>query len=327
MINRIKGKMYALFFWQTRIGDVLNSLYGLRIFIGNSFTDSKLKSKENYAAFLTKQYHIIEKGLALPSPRKNFGKAKIVKLIAVATEYRTTYGNDGLTASIMEALASYLVKNDSLATDDPVFYKAIHSFVSTSSYDATGGVTRIDLNELKDAVGIDFKRFVESRASVRNFSDKEVSSEDIVNAVSLARNAPSVCNRQSWKLHYFSDRTTMDKLLKIQNGNNGFGDSINKLLIVTVDTHRFTRLEGNQIFIDGGLFSMNLLLALHSMQIGACCLNTCVPYTDEIEIKKIGEIESSERLIMMMGIGRLKDNYKVALSQKLEADQIITIHE
>ena len=71
---------------------------------------------------------------------------------------------------------------------------------------------------------------------------------------------------------------------------------------------------------------MNLLLALHSMQIGACCLNTCVPYTDEIEIKKIDGIASYERLIMIMGIDRLKDNYKVALSKKLEAIELFVQH-
>jgi len=114
--------------------------------------------------------------------------------------------------------------------------------------------------------------------------------------------------------------------LKIQNGNGGFGDSINKLLVVTVDTNRFTKLEGNQIFVDGGLFSMNLLLAMHSMQIGACCLNTCLPYVDEKKIKNIGHIDSSERLIMMMGIGRLKDNFEVALSKKIGVNQIVTKH-
>ena len=114
----------------------------------------------------------------------------------------------------------------------------------------------------------------------------------------------------------------MNTILNLQNGNNGFTETINKLLIITADTKKFTKLESNQVFVDGGLFAMNLLLALHAQNIASCCLNTCLPYVDEKKIKRIGNIPNSERLIMMIGIGKQKDSFEVAISERVAVEQI-----
>ena len=88
----------------------------------------------------------------------------------------------------------------------------------------------------------------------------------------------------------------------------------------------FTNFESNQAFIDGGLFSMNLLLAIHAAGLGACCLNTCYPSTKENEVKKVAGIPQNERLIMMIAVGSLKDNYSVAYSPRNPTDEIYVSH-
>src|SRR5690606_2840615 len=126
--------------------------------------------------------------------------------------------------------------------------------------------------------------------------------ETIRDIVDIAKSAPSVCNRQGWKAHCYSDKLKIKELLSYQNGNAGFTDVIDKLLIVTADAKAFTNYESNQIFIDGGLFSMNILLAIHAAGLGACPLNTCYPYFIEKKVKLASEIPDNERLIMMIGI-------------------------
>nr|WP_244962219.1 nitroreductase family protein [Algibacter amylolyticus] len=175
-------------------------------------------------------------------------------------------------------------------------------------------------------MSLPFESFVKSRFSIRDFSSEDVDVETIKRAVNIAKHAPSVCNRQSWKAHVYTKEEQILSLLKIQGGNNGFTKSINKLIIVTTNIKAFTTLENNQIFIDGGLFSMNLVLALHSQGIGACCLNTCFPFTSEKNVKSVGNIDANERLIMMIGIGNIKDNYKVAISKKKDLNEIIKIN-
>jgi nitroreductase len=325
-INKIKNKVHAIIYWQSNIGEIVNKFYDLKIFYKYYFTERKLKSKKNYQAFLTKQYHIVEKGLSLPEPRKGFGKPKIKLLITKSLEYQKKFGWDILINNIQGALNQYLERNYELEVNDSDFYLFIKRYLTITNGISNGGVKKMNVNALKETVNINYEKFVKSRTSVRNFSKEEIFDSEIFKAVEMARFTPSVCNRQSWKLYYFKDEKTKKELLNLQGGNSGFTDSINKLLIVTTDVRCFTKLESNQVYTDGGLFSMNLLLSLHSLEIGSCCLNTCVPYTVEKKIKLIGKIPEYERLIMMVGIGKLNSDFEVAISDKLQPQEIIIIN-
>lgn len=142
----------------------------------------------------------------------------------------------------------------------------------------------------------------------------------------MAKNTPSVCNRQGWFVHVYSEKAKIQELLSYQNGNAGFNESINKLLIVTGNAKAFTFSESNQLFIDGGLFSMNILLAIHAAGYGACPLNTCYPAYFEKRVKRGANISDEERLIMMVGVGALKKEYSVAFSNKFALDNILIEH-
>ncbi|MBC7642934.1 MAG: nitroreductase family protein [Flavobacterium sp.] len=326
MIQKIKAKIYAICFWQTGFGEILNKIVDLKIFYQYSFTEKKQNSQESLRAFLTKQYHIIEKGLALPNPRAGFGKPKIELLIYKSNNYIAQYGSDDLIINIKETLKSYLNKNQNLEKSDLIFYKLTSNFVANISTSKNGGTKFVTKSEIKNSINLDFESFIKSRSSVRNFDESNILPEKIQKAVELARFAPSVCNRQSWKLHYYKDKKLKNELLKLQAGSNGFTDSINQLLIITTDTKNFTKLESNQVYVDGGLFAMSLLLSLHSQEIASCCLNTCVTYVVEQKIKKLGKIPKSQKLIMMVGIGNFKENYEVAISNRFAVNEILTQH-
>jgi len=328
MIDRIKSKIHALIFWQTSAGDFFNQMYGLRVFYRNSFAKTKFRSKKSLRAFLIKQYHIVEKGLSLPEPRLAFGRPKIQLLMDKCSLYVEKYGEDDLTETIKACLLEYVdfnKKNEVDITDD--FFKRVINF-SKNARDVRkqGGTIDVSKSELEIKTAIDFESFVKSRFSIRDFDTKELEISKIQKAVEIAKYAPSVCNRQSWAAHVFTKKEEILELLRIQGGSNGFTESINKLVIITTDTRSFTTLESNQVFVDGGLFAMNLVLALHSQGIGGCCLNTCFPYTMEKKVKKIGGIPKNERLIMMMGIGNLKESYKVAISKKKDIDEVLFVH-
>ena len=67
--------------------EFLNSLYDLKNFLRYSFKVEKLENKDHYVAFLTKQYHTVEKGFALPEPRLGFGNDKIIDLLNLTPIY------------------------------------------------------------------------------------------------------------------------------------------------------------------------------------------------------------------------------------------------
>lgn len=324
LTNRYNG----LVFGRTRLGDIFNAIYTTRLFLKYSFSQNHLSKKDNLKSFLIKQYHIIEKGMALPNPRENFGIAKINVLLAKADRFEEKYGfDDEISTPIRNCLTEYLENNKTLESVNKNLHTKIKSFIEKySSTNTFGGTKNLDINKLRELASIDFKSFVETRTSIRDFKEELVNVEDIKQAIEIARNTPSVCNRQNWKLHYYDNKDLKNELLGLQHGNNGFTDSIQGLFIVTSDMYGFTRLEQNQVFVDGGLISMNLVLALHNVGIGSCCLNTCFPYTRENKIKQVGNIPKNERLIMMIGVGYWKDNFKVAYSKKKGVNEILRLH-
>ncbi|CAN8142746.1 Nitroreductase [uncultured Thiomicrorhabdus sp.] len=277
--------------------------------------------------YLTKQYHIVEKGLALPNPRPGFGFEKINILLTKGNFYKDKYGCSNLTSAIANCLKSYLDFNAKVNFDLKDNYKTrIERFIIDCKSENPGGVKIISKEEMDEKRQASFSEFVKSRHSVRDFSDVPVSEESIISSIELAKFAPSVCNRQAWKAHVYSDKSKIVKLLEIQNGNGGFTDCVDTLIIVTGDIKGFSKYESNQIFVDGGLFSMNLMLALHHNGLGSCPLNTCFPYIVEKKVKNMAGIPEHERLVMMIAVGNLKDEYRVAISARKSNGELLEFH-
>jgi nitroreductase len=132
-------------------------------------------------------------------------------------------------------------------------------------------------------------------------------------AVTLAQKSPSVCNRQAWKVHVITAEDEKRKVLDLQNGSRGFGDQANKVLIVTVELGNFLTVgERNQGWVDGGMFAMSLVYALHSLGLGTCCLNWAVRHERDRQLKHEVDISNSESIIMMIAVGHLPDEFPVA---------------
>ena len=157
-------KVHALIFWQTSLGDLANNMYGLKLFYRYSFKKNSFKSKESEIAFLTKQYHIVEKGLALPNPRLGFGKEKINLLLDKSRTYEIKHGEDKLVISIKNCLSEYIEfnkKND--IKIEGHYFDSILNFIGSSKQLEQGGTISINKNELKEIMAIPFEEFVKSR--------------------------------------------------------------------------------------------------------------------------------------------------------------------
>ena len=78
----------------------------------------------------------------------------------------------------------------------------------------------------------------------------------IEKAIALARNAPSVCNRQSVEVILVNNKDVAQSILTIQSGMNATAENVNQILIITSEIGSFiSPVERNQMFIDGGIFA------------------------------------------------------------------------
>ncbi|MGD6794159.1 nitroreductase family protein [Metabacillus indicus] len=281
-------------------------------------------------AQITAKYHVIEKGLSMPKPRVGFGKDKVSLLISLLERY-IGLGYSTETTQIKAAvkvLFEYFEFNDGV-NDDHTLKLKIRANNLIKNYkvdDNVGGIVITNREEFLAKTNDNFKEFAFSRHSVRNFSDKPVDLNLLIEAIEIAQKTPSVCNRQSSRVYIIKDKEKVKEALSLQNGNRGFGHLIDKVLIVTSDLNAFKGLiERNQSFIDGGMYSMSLLYALHYQGLGACALNWSVGKGKDIKLRKALGIQGSENIMMMIGVGNLPDKLSIPISKRKDINEITTI--
>jgi nitroreductase len=294
------------------------------------FVGSTLASKNSLEAFIIKEYHAVEKGLSLPNPRLEFGKARIERLVEVLKSYLKQYPFNETIQIALETLEEYKEFNNSrgVFTDDlDSQLNELKSYIELFKNERKGGTKLVSKSEVFNATNIAFSEFVRARHSIRDFSEEKVDERIVLDAINDARFTPSVCNRQAWKVYLILDdnKALIDRYLNVQNGNKGFGDDIKCLLVVTGRVSSFFEYERNQIYVDGGMFAMSLVYALHARGLGSCCLNTSYKGRELIDFLNVHPLDADTVPIMFIAVGHLKENYRVACSYRKPLDEIVTV--
>ncbi|QNG61774.1 nitroreductase family protein [Bacillus sp. PAMC26568] len=318
-----ESKLYVLL---TFLGDYL---YDLLNFLKYSAVFNRTKSQEHFQGSLIYYYHKIEKGLALPTPRVGFGKEHVNYLTKLVENYSRKYEWDETSIIALNCLNSYYEFNKDNGLDLYHLYEKLNklsSSVPPTKRIKTGGVLKISRDEVVNQT-IDFKKFANSRYSIRNFSPEKVPLKSIEEAIEISQKTPSVCNRQASRVYVYQNDNIKNEILKYQNGNAGFGESASSILLVTSKLEYFTGPhERNQSYIDGGMYAMSLIYALHSMGIGTCPLNLALGSKISKKLKKAANIPESETLVMMIAVGNIPDKLKVAVSHRRKATDVMKVY-
>jgi nitroreductase len=280
-------------------------------------------------ALMSIDSHRIEKGLSLPSTRPGFGRDVVLRLARYSEEHRARDLSRGPSERAASALRAYLHFHDENGLSEPWMdgVRTIaepHSLTHESHLCGTVTVHRTDVLA---AIPADIDRFFSARHSVRQFAPGPVSDVEIDRALTIAIRTPSVCNRQSWRVHDYATPEDITAVLAYQNGNRGFGQDIARLLIVATDLRTFTKPgERYQCWIDGGLFAMSLVYGLQSLGLGTCTLNCSTEWRRDVALRRAAAIPSHEAVIMMIGVGRLRETYRVARSPRRDPSEFHVKH-
>lgn len=291
----------------------------------------KYDEKEHIQGLLSMNTHIIEKGLTMPGMRPGFGQEVIIRLITLCHDW-SKYNDrtDFFYVQAVRTVLEYSQVHDGLKYSfEKPFAAALEAFV-----DGHKEMVASSQLQFKGSEGFfadkeaSFPAFARSRHSVRSFSDENIPIERLTDAIDLAQSAPSSCNRQTTRVHIIADKANIGKVLSLQNGNRGFGQLINKLLVITYHIPHYGSVRERHLgYIDSGIFTMNLLYALHYNRIGACTLNWCDTPKEEKKLRSVLQIDERETVTVIIGCGMIPNNvFAVAKSTRLEGKSITVIH-
>ena len=320
---------------------LINKILNIRNFtrlVVNTYIDGKLFYRHSMVfkqntfnkieSRIVLHYHGIEKGFLHSDFRYRFGKVRVEELIKLLTLEEVIKNKDKTQiAAAYLSMCKYYERHEKSNIDISDFYsRKDYEFFKELTILETDIINRYDKSDFFNSTNDSFLNFSNSRGSVRSFTGELIPLQTIEKVIELAKNAPSVCNRQPTKVYYVDNKQKIENILRIQEGLTGYTDCVSQLMVVVSDRNYFYTVgERNQLYIDGGLFLMNLLYALHHYEIGACPLHWGHNKDKDQEIMKEISLSESEKVICVVAIGVPKNKFKTTLSLRRDNNEILKI--
>lgn len=278
---------------------------------------------------LLRENHVIEKGMSMRNPRKGFGQKKVDALLVRLNKYLKLYGKEDKDFMIypLSTIKSYIEYTEQHGTNVPELkrqYQELETKVGVRDINAHAGIEETTKRDILLRCNKDFESLLYSRHSIRYFSDEKIEKSLIVKALELAQRTPSACNRQGWKTHVYSGKDSIN-LIKWQGGSVGFEDECKNSILVTANLKAFLYHEVFQAYIDGGLYAMNLINALHSLGLGSIPLSCGFEYTKLQGLRDFG-IPENEVPIVIIAYGKLPECFSYATSSRKDISKTNTFH-
>lgn len=242
--------------------------------------------------------HALEKGLSVASDRTDFGKEKTLELLALMEQYRSL----------------------SVPADPQVLALGAGILASYKQHRSAHGLDCSFLPDLPDPVcpaGIalhtpadlsDFARIAQLRHSVRQFGSAPVPRDSLIKAVSLAQTAPSACNRQASHVYACTDPEKIQAIMARHGGTRGFRTP-GCVLVLTGDLRLYqNEYERNTVFLDGGIFLMNLLYSLACYDLAACPIIWGAEPDNDGFLYNLLQIPRQQELLSLVLVGSQSDS-------------------
>jgi len=286
------------------------------------------KTKDQKLGSIIGSYHIIEKGLSMPKRRLGFGIPAVSNLIDECNDYYKEFGNDNSQfAHAVQVVYEYeelhRCNHFKLPQELTNKIKNLHSLVALEPSHQKS----LSKEDFFLSTNASFDIFSSSRHSTRHF-DGPADKSSVLKAIDLAQNAPSSCNKQPTMIHYVTNSDTVKEILIEQRGNRGFGQDIGSLIVLTTNMSCYSQVgERRSGFVDLGIYTMNLLYALHFYKIGAIPLIWLSDKKrDTWLMSKLGGA-NNEIPVLIIGLGNVSETPSLVNSPRKDLKEVLIIHE
>ena len=287
---------------------------------GNRYQDvRKLKTD------LQIRLHAIEKGMSIGKLKEGFGNKKACNIIDDLRGYIAIGGDMHFLVEACSVLSQYVKFKEEICQNvDDVKSKLgvlMKEYHVCPMYQ--GGVYHLKYKDIKKMADGPFPEVLASRYAVRDFGETPIDMEMLKKALQMAEKSPSACNRQSWRIHVYTGSKAL-KLFDLQGGGKSFAIDMQAAILICGDLTSYYLSELNLPYVDGSLYGMNLMLALHHCGLANIPLTMGHKVGHIRKIKREMGVPENEVPVLLVGVGTYKEEFRAAVSCRYPYTQYTT---
>lgn len=277
-------------------------------------------------ALLRRNTHRLEKGLIMQPRRPTFAENYIDETVQiyVATANKFNQDPDSVDQSELEWANNVLNSYFEVVEATPRIAAAQQSFESCKFLPEN-----TDLVPYTRDLSVPLPTYEQlhalarQRRSVRWFIDKQVDREMVDQALIIARESPSACNRLPYEFRIFDEPDLCKEISNMPFGTGGYADNIPMIAVLVGKLESyFSARDRHAIYIDTSLAAMSFALALETLGLSSCMINWPDFEPLEHKIAKRLNLAKHERPIMLMAIGHADPAAMVPNSKKKDLSTI-----
>ncbi len=173
---------------------------------------------------------------------------------------------------------------------------------------------------------------MQRRRSVRRYSDRPVSREDVLKCLEAARLAPSACNSQPWHFIVIDEPALKDRISeRIFSGlysMNKFAGEAPVLVAVVSEKENFLASFGGQVrdtsycLVDIGIACEHFILQAQDLGIGSCWIG----WFDEGALKKELKIPKNKKIDIVISLGYPAED-KIVPKQRRSTEEMSSFNK
>lgn len=314
LINPRFSSLYY-FLFSTRFDDIHFSVI--------SGVHENRTNKNNIGNF-RRSIHRLEKGLITMPQREFFGESYISETVKIYQTLLKETQDTHLTIWAENVLREYFerVKHTS------IIEQAFNKFSSLNRTNVDNNAKPFKYASKESPIRFDdFLSLNKARRSVRYYTSQPVSKKIIEKAINTALYAPSACNRQPYTFHILEGNNHINKCNHTPDGAQSFSYNINTMIYIIGNfSNYFHERDKNIIYVDGGLITMNLVLALQTLGISSCIVNWGDVKDKNRALSKKLNLKPFQKCITTLSIGYGMEGSGIPSSIKKSLKSVVKYH-
>ena len=310
--NSFLSSVYYCFF-STQFRREHKAVLQGRVKYARSLSEIKTSS-----VLLRRNTHRLEKGLIMQPRRPVFAEDYISETVSC---YSKSINSDELCENELKWACDVLTRYFDVTGSSIILDKARQQFeaiVHKEHHSEDEFLPYQHKNRTTSDISVDqLYNLFRQRRSVRWYQQKPVEVSLVKQAVELASQAPSACNRQPFQFQLIMDMNKASEIAALAMGTTGFSDNIPALIAVVGDLSAYpAERDRHGIYIDGSLASMQLMLAFETLGLSSCPINW--PDVEILEKKIAKKLKLSYQLrpVMLIAVGYADPDGHIPYSQK-----------